>query len=274
MKSARRIQSLSTIAVLAAASLGSAQADPQAAEPQGSQSTLQEVVVTATKQGAENIQNVPMSISVVNTAALDREGISSIGDLVDSVPSVSMQQYGPGQNKFAIRGISDPGNIDPTNLVDQSLVSVYLDDTPISLQGATPDLKVFDLQRVEVLSGPQGTLYGASAMAGTIRLITQKPDATSFFGYAEGDGSDTDGGGGNWNTRAMINVPLIQDRLALRLSGYGAHDSGWIDNIGLPKNDANSDVTAQFRAAAEFKATDRRQHHARQDGDRRKQRCL
>lgn len=257
MKPARRIQSLSTIAVLAAASLGSAQADPQAAEPQGSQSTLQEVVVTATKQGAENIQNVPMSISVVNTAALDREGISSIGDLVDSVPSVSMQQYGPGQNKFAIRGISDPGNIDPTNLVDQSLVSVYLDDTPISLQGATPDLKVFDLQRVEVISGPQGTLYGASAMAGTIRLITQKPDATSFLGYAEGDGSDTDGGGGNWSTRAMMNVPLIQNRLALRISGYGAHDSGWIDNTGLPKKDANSDVTAQFRAAAEFKATDR-----------------
>ena len=236
------------------ASAGAAQQD---VAPQPGQGTLQEVVVTASKQGAQDIQNVPMSISVVSAASLDREGVSSIGDFVDSMPSISMQQYGPGQNKFAIRGISDPGNIDPTNLVDQSLVSVYLDDTPISLQGATPDLKVFDLQRVEVIRGPQGTLYGAGAMAGTIRMISQKPDASSFFGYAEGGGSYTDGGSGNWSVRAMTNMPLIPDRLALRLSGYEGHDSGWIDNIGLSDKKANSDVTAQFRAAARLTLSDR-----------------
>lgn len=257
MKRARSLQPLTAIAVLAAASPGLAQAAQPGNEAQDVQSTLQQVVVTATKQGAENVQNVPMSISVVNTANLDREGVTSVGDFINSVPSVSMQQYGPGQNKFAIRGISDPGNIDPTNLVDQSLVSVYLDDTPISMQGATPDLRVVDLQRVEVIRGPQGTLYGASAMAGTIRLITQKPDASSLFGYAEGDGSYTDGGSGNWSARAMTNIPLIHDRLAVRLSGYGGRDSGWIDNIGLDEKGANSVDTAQFRAAGRLTINDR-----------------
>lgn len=218
---------------------------------------LEEIVVTATRTGATNVQNIPMAISVVNTNDLNREGFSSLSDFENTVPSLSVQEFGPGQNKIAIRGISDPGNIDSTNLEDQSLVSVYLDDVPISLQGATPDLKVYDLERVEVIRGPQGTLYGAGSMAGTIRFITRKPDPNSFFGYVEGLGSDTDSGGGNYSGRGTVNIPMIKDKLGASVSVYHGGDSGYIDNIGTGKKDANSVDTTQARGALRFLVNDR-----------------
>ena len=101
-------------------------------------------------------------------------------DYAKTVPSLSLQQLGPGINKIDIRGITTSG-LDYTDVQDRPLVTVYLDDTPISLQAQNPDLKVFDLERVEVLRGPQGTLYGAGAMAGTIRLITEEARSLSDF---------------------------------------------------------------------------------------------
>ncbi len=212
-------------------------------------SRLEEVMVTATRAGTENVQNIPMAVSVISTEELDRQGIASLSDLQSMLPSLSIQEVAPGQNKFAIRGVVDPGNIDPTNLEDQSLVSVYLDETPISLQGATPDLRVYDLERVEVIRGPQGTLYGAGSMAGTIRFITRKPDAGAWSGGLESMGSVTTDGSGNYNVRGTLNAPIVNGALAGTLTAYKGQDSGWIDNIGYGKHDANSVDTEQARGA-------------------------
>lgn len=210
---------------------------------------LEEVLVTATRTGAQNVQNIPMAVSVVSTEELDRQGVASLSDLQSMLPSLAIQEVAAGQNKFAIRGIVDPGNIDPTNLEDQSLVSVYLDETPISLQGATPDLRVYDLERLEVIRGPQGTLYGAGSMAGTIRFITKKPDARAWSAGLESMGSTTAHGNGNYDVRGTLNAPIVDSALAGTLTAYKGQDSGWIDNIGYGKRDANSVDTEQARGA-------------------------
>jgi outer membrane receptor protein involved in Fe transport len=238
--------------VLAAAGTWLLSAHTANGEESGSEAKLEEVMVTATRTGAQNVQNIPVAVTVISTDALDRLGLGSLSDFENLVPSLSVQELGPGQNKIAIRGISDPGNVDPTNLEDQSLVAVYLDDTPISLQGATPDLKVFDLERVEVLRGPQGTLYGAGSMAGTIRFISRKPDPNSTFGYVEAVGSNTADGSGNYNARGSFNTPLVAQKVGLSLSAYHGHDSGYIDNVGYGKTNANSVETTQVRAAVRY----------------------
>jgi len=240
--------------VLAAAGCWLLSAPTANGQEAGGGDKLEEVMVTATRTGAQNVQNIPVAVTVINTDSLDRLGLSSLSDFENLVPSLSVQEYGPGQNKISIRGIADPGNIDPTNLEDQSLVAVYLDDTPISLQGATPDLKVFDLERVEVLRGPQGTLYGAGSMAGTIRFISRKPDPDSTFGYVEAVGSATDDGGGNYNVRGSFNTPLVAQKVGLSVSAYQGHDSGYIDNVGDGRTDANSVENTQLRGAVRYLA--------------------
>src|SRR6202034_1477563 len=130
---------------------------------------LEQVTVTANRQGAENIQNIPMAISAISPESLEQFGLDGMEDYARMVPSLNLQQLGPGVNKIDIRGITTSG-IDYTDVQDRPLVTVYLDDTPISLQAQNPDLKVYDLERVEVLRGPQASLYGAGTMAGTIRL--------------------------------------------------------------------------------------------------------
>jgi outer membrane receptor protein involved in Fe transport len=134
--------------------------------------------------------------------------------------------------------------------------SLYLDDASIGQEGFNPDLHVYDLERIEVIRGPQGTLYGAGSMAGTIRLITKKPDPTSFFGDADVSVSQTDHGGTNTSERAMINVPLIDDRLAARLVVFRSDDSGYIDNIELHQRDANPAYATQERLAIRWLPVD------------------
>jgi outer membrane receptor protein involved in Fe transport len=210
---------------------------------------IEEVVVTASRNGAANVQNVPIAVSVLKPEALDAFGGTGLLDYTQTVPSLSIEDFGPGINKITIRGINTTG-LDYTNVQDRPLVAVYLDETPISLQSQNPDLKVFDLSRVEVLRGPEGTLYGAGAMAGTIRLITQKPDPTSYFGSLEEVVSDTDGGYGgfNYSLRAMGNFPIVNDKLAVRVVLYRSDDSGFIKNIGIGKN-TQDDVSDQARLA-------------------------
>src|ERR1700744_3544148 len=136
-------------------------------------SQIETITVSASRQGNENIQSVPMAISAINPAELENFGLSGLEDYTRMVPSLTLQELGPGINKIDIRGVNTSG-IDYTDVQDRPLVAQYLDDTPISLQAQNPDLKVYDLERVEVLRGPQGTLYGEGAMAGTIRLITKQ----------------------------------------------------------------------------------------------------
>jgi iron complex outermembrane recepter protein len=209
---------------------------------------LQEIVVSATRVGEESVQKIPMAISVVSPAALDAKGLGGVADFVGQLPSVNMQSVSPGENVIDMRGLVT-SEVNPTNAQQRSLVALYLDDASIGQEGFNPDLHVYDLERIEVIRGPQGTLYGAGSMAGTIRLITKKPDPTSFFGDADVSVSQTDHGGTNTSERAMINLPLIDDRLAARLVLFRSDDSGYIDNIELHERDSNPAYATQERLA-------------------------
>jgi iron complex outermembrane recepter protein len=228
-----------------------------ATQSQASQSSdqLQEILVTASRQGAQNIQDIPMAISAITPQSLETFGLSGMSDYSRMVPSLNLQELGPGINKIDIRGLTTSG-IDYTDVQDRPLVTVYLDDTPISLQAQNPDLKVFDLERVEVLRGPQGTLYGAGAMSGTIRLITKKPDLNQVSASSGVDLSNTSGYGGfNYSVRQMVNLPIIDGVLGVRAIVYRGDDTGFIKNIDQDDT-GHPDVTNQARVALRFKPND------------------
>ena len=240
---------LTAVSPLALAGQATAATDKSATE-------VGEVVVTANRSGAESIQHLAMAVTAVNTEQLDRQGTETVLDLEKYAPSLVVTQNAPGSNKFDMRGLST-GPYASSDTSDRSLVAVYLDDTPISVQGQTPDLRVYDLDRVEILRGPQGTLYGAGSMSGTIRFITAKPTTSSMFGTLEVGGATTQGGAGSYNYRGMINLP-VTDKFAVRASFYHGEDGGWIDNIGLrDKKNANLDRTTQARVAARWTPTSR-----------------
>jgi len=202
-----------------------------ATDAQTSGSALEEVIVTAEKR-SENLQNVPLSIVAFTAQTLAETGVEDFGSLAARIPGVTLNAAGPGQSSYSIRGIASVGGNAPTT-------GLYIDDTPILPSGgdgatATIDPDLFDLARVEVLRGPQGTLYGASSMGGTIRFITNQPNLTQDEGAVKIEGSDTQHGGGNVRLDAMVNVPLIDDRVALRVVGTWKDFSGFIDrDVGV-----------------------------------------
>ncbi len=231
------------------------QAPPTPSQVSQSSDQLQEILVTASRQGAQNIQDIPMAISAITPQSLETFGLSGMSDYSRMVPSLNLQELGPGINKIDIRGLTTSG-IDYTDVQDRPLVTVYLDDTPISLQAQNPDLKVFDLERVEVLRGPQGTLYGAGAMSGTIRLITKKPDLDQVSASSGVDLSNTSGYGGfNYSVRQMVNLPIIDGVLGVRAIVYRGDDTGFIKNIDQDDT-GHPDVTNQARVALRFKPND------------------
>lgn len=215
---------------------------------------IDKVEVTATRTGAVDVQQVPAAITVIKPDSLTKYGQGNLGDIANLVPALSLQEQGAGVNNITIRGLVVRGIV-PSEVQDASLVAVYIDEMPVTLKSGNPDLKVLDLERIEVLQGPQGTLYGAGAMAGTVRQITQKPEFNDFFGSVEAVGSQTSKfGGGNHNLRATVNVPVTKDALALRVTGYTGNDSGYVLNQANGKTD-NDVSTNQGRIAARLRAT-------------------
>jgi len=191
-------------------------------------SDLQEVVVTAEKRES-TVQKTPISLTAISGIELQQQGVSDFLSVAQQVPGISFKTSGPGQTEFEMRGLTSTGGESPT-------VGFYLDDaalTPAAMaqNGKTViDPSLFDLNRVEVLRGPQGTLYGAGSMGGTIKLVTNQPDPHAFGANVEVTGSDTSGGGGfNHTENVMLNLPLSQDVAALRLVGTDKNISGWID---------------------------------------------
>ena len=228
-----------------------------AADAAGSATTIQEVVVTANRSGAQSLQKMSMAITAVDVDRMDKAGQGNIADLAKLAPSLNITEGGPGFNKIDMRGLTT-GAYRTSDTSDRPLVAVYLDDTPISVQGQTPDLKVMDLEDVEVLRGPQGTLYGAGSMAGTIRFVTAKPNTHSTFGTLEVSGAGTEHGDGSYNLRAMFNTPIINDVLAFRGTVYQGEDGGFIDNIGdRHKKAANQNKSTQARLAIRFTPNDK-----------------
>ena len=193
---------------------------------------LQEIVVTAEKRSS-TIQDTPISMSALSGEQLQQEGITGITGIVESIPGLSMRTAGPGQTELEMRGLSSSGGASPT-------VGFYLNDYPLTAPAAAlvgkvvidPDL--FDLNRVEVLRGPQGTLYGSGSMGGTVKLLTNAPKLNVFEGSVEAIGSGTAGGGFNRGGNLMLNLPLIGDQLAVRVVATDKYTDGWINRIVEP----------------------------------------
>jgi iron complex outermembrane recepter protein len=193
----------------------------------GASGALEEVLVTAEKRES-TVQKTPISVTALSGADLQSQGISDLLNVAQQVPGVSFKTSGPGQTEFEIRGLTSTGGESPT-------VGFYLDETALTPPAMAQNGKVvidpnlFDLNRVEILRGPQGTLYGAGSMGGTIKLVTNAPDTKRVAADAQGIFSGTDGGGFNHTENAMLNLPLLPDVAALRLVVTDKHIQGWID---------------------------------------------
>ena len=185
-----------------------------------------DIVVTATKR-SERLQDVPISIQALGTATLEQHQVASVDDYVKLLPSVSYQSFGPGQSQLYFRGITS--GADGLRIGPQPTTGTYLDEIPITTIGISVDLHIYDIDRVEALSGPQGTLFGASSEAGTLRIITNKPDTGKFSAGYDLEGNKFGKGNAGGVANAFVNVPL-SDRAAIRLVGFYEHDGGYIDN--------------------------------------------
>ena len=191
---------------------------------------LEEVVVTATKR-AENLQDVPISVNALSGDAMRSQNIMTFDDYVEFLPNVVSAGIGPGQKEIYIRGsASEQSSITVAPAQGSAPgVALYLDEMPVSFGARNLDVYAADLERIEVLSGPQGTLFGASSQSGNMRLITNKPNQDDFEASIDFGMSSTSGGAGSNNVEAMINIPL-SDRAAVRFVGYSDNQGGWIDN--------------------------------------------
>ena len=186
-----------------------------------------DIVVTASKR-EENLQDVPLAITAIGTERLDELQVKEFQDVVKFLPSVTIQTLAPGFSQVYFRGVASGENANHSTSLPT--VGTYLDEMPITtIQGAL-DIHAYDLARVEALAGPQGTLYGASSMAGTIKLVTNKPDTSGTYGSVGLELNSVTRGGIGGVAEGFINA-RISDRAALRLVGWYRHDAGYIDNI-------------------------------------------
>jgi outer membrane receptor protein involved in Fe transport len=234
-----RLPLASAISAILAGGLPVAHAAPEPAADTDT-ATLEEVVVTAQKR-TENLQDVPISIEVLDSAKIEQLNIAGLDDYVKYSPSVAYSraegQGGngqPGTSHIYMRGVVSGGNENHSG--SQPSVGTYLDEQPVTTIDGTLDVHMYDIQRIEVLEGPQGTLYGASSQAGTVRIITNKPDPTKFEAGYDLDGNHVDHGGNGWQAQGFVNIPL-SPIAAIRLVGWDEHDAGYIDNVaGTDKN--------------------------------------
>jgi iron complex outermembrane receptor protein len=197
--------------------------------PENAGSALDEIVVTAQKR-VSTVQTTPISITAVSGDDLQARGVSSLATLAQGTPGVSLKTEGPSQTEIEMRGMTSSGG-------NSATVGFYLDDIPLAGPASAqnghvvidPDL--YDLSRIEILRGPQGTLFGSGSMGGTVRLISNQPNLSEVQSSVQSILSGTDGGGFNHKDSLMLNLPLIDDKLALRVAGTENYTSGWIDRI-------------------------------------------
>lgn len=216
---------------------------------------IEEVVVTAEKR-AENLQDVASSVSSLGGEKLEALHATQLSDYAAHVPGLAVSDGGsPGSSRVILRGLSVGGDV--------STVGIYVDDAPFGsssgfLRGATHTLDVlpYDLERVEVLRGPQGTLYGANTMGGLIKYMTRKPDMNAWQARMGGEMSSVHGSDDlSWAMRASVNAPLVEDKLAVRASFFNTESAGYIDNARLGLNDVNSVTQRGGRASLAWQAT-------------------
>ena len=186
-----------------------------------------EIIVTAQKR-EENLQDVALSIQAIGNRRLDQLNVSDFQDYVKQLPSVSFNTSQSGGAVIYMRGVATGGDGNHSGSLPS--VGVYLDEQPVTTIGGALDVHIYDIARIESLAGPQGTLYGASSQAGTIRIITNKPDLTAMYGRVDGELNTVAHGGVGGSLEGMINIPL-SDRIAFRGVAFYQHDAGFIDNV-------------------------------------------
>ena len=220
------------------------------------ESPLAEIVVTATRR-AQPLQDVPASVAVVDPDQFAQGGLNSLADVLAYVPGVIFNDNGaPGQGSVTMRGV--------TNIFSTASVGIYIDDIPYGsetsfAEGANfaLDALLADIDRVEVIKGPQGTLYGASSMGGALRYITREPSLTEVHGKISSDFSETYHGGFNQLYKGSVSVPLVHDMLALSVSGFYQDADGFIDETSRSLKDVNSAKLQGGSAALLFEPTDK-----------------
>lgn len=225
-------QLLLGVSALVASNLAGAQNDRKLAE-----FLLEEIVVTAQKR-EERLIEVPQSVSVMMADDLEKLSATQFKDFANTIPGLNFTTSGPGATQISMRGVTAGADINQT-------VAVYVDEVPYGSSTSfgrsgryTPDGSLFDLERIEILRGPQGTLYGASSMGGLIKYVTGSPKFDEFSGRVVGSLSDTSNGGESYNIAGVINAPL-GEKAAVRASGYYTEDGGYVDNVALGKSDVN-----------------------------------
>src|SRR5271166_2962108 len=188
---------------------------------------LGEIIVTARKR-TENLQDVPQSIDVYTSKDLQNLAISQFEDYATKTPSMSFISTGPGTQQFFMRGVSDGSN---PNVTNTSSTGYFIDDMSMSYYGSIPDIHAYDIERIEVLNGPQGTLFGAGSMSGAVRIVTKKPDPNAFSAGIDLDAGKIDGASHNLTAEGFVNLPIVGGSTALRLSGYSLYQGGFINNL-------------------------------------------
>jgi iron complex outermembrane recepter protein len=239
------------IGVLATSSVNAAQQELRAGD--SGNKNIETVTVTATKR-EERIEDVPISISVLGGEDLDRSSVQGVTEALRSVPGVGINvAHQGGGTQVVIRGVTAGGTI----ANGSSPVSYYLDSVPFGLvrQAVAPDANVFDLERVEVLRGPQGTLYGASAQNGVVRILTRDADTDEFEIKGRTSGSSTQNGGESYRGDLAVNVPVIEGKLGMRAVGSYQDVGGWIDRRN--KDDVNSAEIRNMRLKVAAQPTER-----------------
>lgn len=210
---------------------------------------LEEIIVTAQKR-EQRLIDVPVAITALSGDELAQRGLSSIQDISFAVPGMAMREDGPGSYTIFMRGLSNQYGSD-------ALVGVYLDEAPLSLTGFDQlDSRVMDLERVEVLKGPQGTLYGQGSVAGAVRYITKDPVLDVFDGSVEASTAFIDDGDSKESFTGIVNLPLVTDKFAVRLAGTMEQGGGWQDQPQAGIEDGNNQDLINFRAKALWRITD------------------
>lgn len=239
-----------------------AMAAPQLAAAQDAQNgradinDSNEIIVTASKR-AEKLQDVPAAITAISSDKLETLGVRDFRDYATLVPGLSQRDNGaPGLGSIILRGL----NSGPQQLSNTS--AVYIDETPFTASGfisagslLTPSPELAEVERIEVLKGPQGTLYGASNLGGLIRIITKKPDSSQFFGTASGEISTVGHGETGFLLRGSVNLPIVKDRLAMTATGYYRRAGGFTDNVQTGTEDVNRSNLYGGRLALRYAPT-------------------
>jgi iron complex outermembrane receptor protein len=187
---------------------------------------LDEIIVTARKR-SENLQDVPISVQAFGADAIAKQGIRSLEDYARLIPSLTYSSWLPGSSIVVFRGVTVTADAFSGN----SSAATYFNEMPITSQGANPEVAMIDMERLEAVSGPQPTTYGASAQSGVLKFVTAKADFSGFGGYVDVSGTGMEEGEPGYDIHGAVNIPLIEDELALRVVGYNSKVGGYVDNI-------------------------------------------